>query len=57
MRWAYSAASSGITRKTEPVMAVMVSDLRMSRREMGMLSFLVDLPSSIVLTDFLFSPG
>src|SRR5215469_13033256 len=33
MRCAYSAASRGITRRTDPAAAVMESDLRMSRRE------------------------
>src|SRR5579863_656623 len=32
MRWAYSAAWSGMTRSTEPATAVMLSDFRMSRR-------------------------
>src|ERR1700679_3292577 len=32
MRCAYSAASRGMTRSTDPATAVMVSDFRMSRR-------------------------
>src|SRR5580693_6654697 len=44
MRCAYSAASMGMTRKTEPVTAVMVSDLRMSRREMDIFDLRLQIP-------------
>ena len=46
MRCAYSAASSGMTRNTDPPTAVTVSDLRMSRREIVMFR-LPGFPSSL----------
>src|SRR5438105_1625347 len=36
--WAYSAASKGIVRSTEPAMAPMANDFRMSRRDMDLVA-------------------